>query len=178
MFASRGFDAVKVSEIADRVNVSMKTLYNYFPTKESMVLDDADELIESLATALRDRQAGMSITDAFVRALEANMYGFDLLDDELAAYVATTFAAMVKQTPALHAHWRRTPSRGTAGDRTGIAQPRHPDRRAQRPGITPGLGGHRLTRARRSSAGRCRKRRESRPSKTRTKHATWPGNDS
>ena len=105
MFASRGFDAVKVSEIADRVNVSMKTLYNYFPTKESMVLDDADELIEGLAAALRDRQAGMPVTEAFVRALEANMHGFDLLDDELAAYVATTFTAMVKQTPALHAHW-------------------------------------------------------------------------
>ena len=29
----------------------------------------------------------------------------ELLDDELAAYVATTFAARVKQTPALHAHW-------------------------------------------------------------------------
>jgi AcrR family transcriptional regulator len=105
MFASRGFDAVKVSEIADRANVSMKTLYNYFPTKESMVLDDADELIENLATALRDRQVGTSITDAFVAALEANMYEFDLLDDELAAYVAATFAAMVTQTPALHAHW-------------------------------------------------------------------------
>ena len=105
MFASRGFDAVKVSEIADRANVSMKTLYNYFPTKESMVLDDADELIDGLAAALRDRQAGMSITDAFVGALEASMYGSDLLDDELAAHVATTFAAMVKQTPALHAHW-------------------------------------------------------------------------
>jgi AcrR family transcriptional regulator len=83
----------------------MKTLYNYFPTKESMVLDDADELIEGLTAALRDRQAGTSLTDAFVGALEANMHGFDLLDDELAAYVATTFAAMVKQTPALHAHW-------------------------------------------------------------------------
>ncbi len=105
MFASRGFDAVKVSEIADRANVSMKTLYNYFPTKESMVLDDADELIEGLATALRDRSAGMSITDAFVGALEANMDGFDLLDDEIAAYVATTFEALVKETPALHAHW-------------------------------------------------------------------------
>jgi AcrR family transcriptional regulator len=57
MFASRGFDGVKVSEIADRVNVSMKTLYNYFPTKESMVLD-ADELIEGLATALRDGRRG------------------------------------------------------------------------------------------------------------------------
>ena len=193
MFASRGFDAVKVSEIADRANVSMKTLYNYFPTKESMVLDDADELIESLATALRDRQAGMSITDAFVGALEANMHGLDLLDDELAAYVATTFAAMVNKRPrCTRTGWRsrtaspawppnnspcrrgpsppipgrrspagrsrprpgrhglagashprrparrsatqrgrrrRTPSRGTAGDRTGIAQPRHPDRR-------------------------------------------------
>lgn len=105
MFASRGFDAVKVSEIADRVNVSMKTLYNYFPTKESMVLDDADELIDGLAAALRDRQAGTSITDAFVGALESNTYGSDLLDDELAARVATTFATMVKQTPALHAHW-------------------------------------------------------------------------
>ncbi|HEY3954161.1 MAG TPA: TetR family transcriptional regulator [Streptosporangiaceae bacterium] len=105
LFASRGFDAVTVSEIADRVNVSMKTLYNYFPTKESMVLDDADELIEGLATALRDRRAGMPVTDAFVGALEANMDGFDLLDDGLAAYVATTFAAMVEQTPALHARW-------------------------------------------------------------------------
>jgi AcrR family transcriptional regulator len=105
MFASRGFDAVKVSEIADRANVSMKTLYNYFPTKESMVLDDADELIETLAAALRDRQAGTSITDAFTGALEASMHEFDLLDDELAAYLATTFAAIVKQTPALHAHW-------------------------------------------------------------------------
>jgi AcrR family transcriptional regulator len=105
MFASRGFDAVKVSEIADRANVSMKTLYNYFPTKESMVLDDADELIDSLTAALRDRQAGMSITDAFVGALQASRHEFDLLDDELAAHVATTFAAIVKQTPALHAHW-------------------------------------------------------------------------
>jgi AcrR family transcriptional regulator len=105
MFASHGFDAVKVSEIADRANVSMKTLYNYFPTKESMVLDDADELIDGLATALRDRPTGMSITDAFVGALEANMYGYDLLDDELAAHVATTFVVMVKQTPTLHAQW-------------------------------------------------------------------------
>ena len=111
MFASRGFDAVKVSEIADRANVSMKTLYNYFPTKESMVLDDADELIENLATALRDRPAGMSITVAFVAALEANMDGFDLLDDELAAHVATTFETLIKQTPALHAHWLKIQDR-------------------------------------------------------------------
>jgi len=105
MFASRGFDAVKVSEIADRANVSMKTLYNYFPSKESMVLDDADELVEGLATTLRDRPTGMPITDAFVGGLEANMDGFDLLDDEVAAHVAMTFETLIQQTPALHARW-------------------------------------------------------------------------
>jgi len=105
MFASRGFDAVKVTEIADRANISMKTLYNYFPTKEAMVFDDADELIEDVAAALRERRDGMPVTDAFVGALQGNMYRYDLLDDELAASVAMTFAALVKQTPALHAHW-------------------------------------------------------------------------
>lgn len=105
MFASRGFDAVRVLDIADRASVSMKTLYNYFPNKEAMVLDDADRLIEGLATALRDRPAEIAVTDAFVDALEANMQGFDQLDDELGAYVATTFETLIKQTPALHARW-------------------------------------------------------------------------
>lgn len=105
MFADRGFDAVKVSEVADRANVSLKTLYNYFPTKESMALDDADELVERVATALRERPVGMSITDVVVGALAANNDVFDLLDDDLAAHVATTFGTLIKQTPTLRAGW-------------------------------------------------------------------------
>ena len=46
LFAIHGFDNVKVADVADRVGVSEKTIYNYFPTKESMVLDNADETIE------------------------------------------------------------------------------------------------------------------------------------
>jgi AcrR family transcriptional regulator len=118
MFASRGFDAVKVSEIADRVNVSMKTLYNYFPTKESMVLDEADEFIDGLATALRDRPSGTSITDAFVGALEANMSGSDLLDDELAAHVATTFAAPPNNSPSRPGQSQPIPSRRSPAGRS------------------------------------------------------------
>ena len=55
LFATRGFDEVKVAEVARRVGVSEKTIYNYFPTKESMVLDDVDEMIEGVARALRER---------------------------------------------------------------------------------------------------------------------------
>ncbi len=57
LFVVRGFDHVKVAEIAEVVGVSEKTVYNYFPTKESLVFDRADEGIARLAAALREREA-------------------------------------------------------------------------------------------------------------------------
>lgn len=39
MFLERGFDAVRVSEIARACDVSEKTVFNHFPTKESLILD-------------------------------------------------------------------------------------------------------------------------------------------
>ena len=104
MFASRGFDVVKVSEIADRVNVSMKTLYNYFPTKESLVLDDADDLVERLTTAMRESPPTQSVTDVIAAALEANTVKLDRFDDEFAAF-AVRFERLVNETPSLRAHW-------------------------------------------------------------------------
>jgi AcrR family transcriptional regulator len=104
LFTSRGFDAVRVSEIADRVGVSEKTIYNYFPSKESMVLDEADELVEGLAAALRDRPAGISVTGAVLAALEAETRSAPFMDDELAKMVPQ-LVAMIERTPALHAHW-------------------------------------------------------------------------
>jgi AcrR family transcriptional regulator len=49
MFLERGFDEVKVSEVADACGVSEKTVFNYFPTKESLLLDRE----ESMAAAIR-----------------------------------------------------------------------------------------------------------------------------
>jgi len=51
LFVVRGFDRVKVSEIAAIVGVSEKTVYNYFPTKESLVFDRADVTPWSRAAA-------------------------------------------------------------------------------------------------------------------------------
>ncbi len=104
LFASRGFDEVKVSEVARRVGVSEKTIYNYFPTKESMVLDSADEIVEGIAAALRDRVPEESITAAVVRALTGETARFDFDIDGLAETVPA-FVAMIEQTPALHAAW-------------------------------------------------------------------------
>jgi AcrR family transcriptional regulator len=104
LFASRGFDEVKVAEVARRVGVSEKTIYNYFPTKESMVLDATDEMVEGLAAALRGRAPEESITEAVVRALASETSRFDADSDALAEMVPA-FVAMIEQTPSLHAAW-------------------------------------------------------------------------
>ena len=74
MFVTRGFDSVKVSEVAEIVGVSEKTIFNYFPTKESMVLDWADEAIESASRMLRERPPGESLTET-VRASDEAGHG-------------------------------------------------------------------------------------------------------
>jgi AcrR family transcriptional regulator len=48
LFMERGFDAVRVAEIAAACGVSEKTVFNYFPTKESLVLDRLSITVASL----------------------------------------------------------------------------------------------------------------------------------
>src|SRR3954452_23293392 len=55
MFMERGFDAVRVSEIAEACGVSEKTVFNYFPTKESLVLDRWESTVGSLRAGLAER---------------------------------------------------------------------------------------------------------------------------
>ena len=51
MFLERGFEEVRVAEVAAACDVSEKTVYNYFPTKESLLFDQADEGIKQIAKA-------------------------------------------------------------------------------------------------------------------------------
>jgi AcrR family transcriptional regulator len=102
LFVVRGFDRVKVSEIAEIVGVSEKTVYNYFPTKESLVFDRADEGIARVAAALRERQPGESPTKAMLRALSDDMDDLGDLPEQLYVFFPM-FAEMVATTPALRA---------------------------------------------------------------------------
>src|SRR5258708_38446986 len=54
MFVERGFDAVRVAEVAEACGVSEKTVFNYFPTKESLVLDLPDATMAALRSDLAE----------------------------------------------------------------------------------------------------------------------------
>jgi AcrR family transcriptional regulator len=104
MLFNRGFDNVRVADVAEVVGVSEKTVYNYFPTKESMVLDTEDEIVESLTRTLRERDPGESLTSAVVRAVRSDMARFDELPDELVA-LFPRFGEVIASTPSLRAAW-------------------------------------------------------------------------
>ena len=55
MFMERGFDAVRVAEVAAVCGVSEKTVFNYFPTKESLILDRLEGTMAALRAGLADR---------------------------------------------------------------------------------------------------------------------------
>jgi AcrR family transcriptional regulator len=131
LFATRGFDHVKVSEVADRVGVSEKTIYNYFPTKESLVLDYADEAVEQMARALRERRPDASLTTAVVGAIKADMERFDQAPEELVEFMPL-FLGMIDSTPALRAAWLEMQDRLTNVAREELAlqagvDPRDPE---------------------------------------------------
>jgi AcrR family transcriptional regulator len=67
LFAERGFEAVRVAEIARTADVSEATVFNYFPTKEDLLYSRLDAFEDELLSSIRDRALGESVLGAFGR---------------------------------------------------------------------------------------------------------------
>jgi len=97
LFAERGFDKVTVAEIADAANVSVKTLFVYFRSKEDLVLSDHD-LLDKLVAALASRSGqtsrAMAVADTLIEHLRqqpeaaAEMFGWQRSGGESAGVQA------------------------------------------------------------------------------------------
>ena len=73
MFLERGFDAVRVAEVADVCGVSEKTVFNYFPVKEALIMDRLEGTLAALRTGLGDR--GRSPVEAVLAILARELGG-------------------------------------------------------------------------------------------------------
>jgi AcrR family transcriptional regulator len=109
MFLQRGFDAVRVTEVAAACEVSEKTVYNYFPTKESLILDMEEETAAGLRRALGPGTAHQSPIDATVAMLESDIRRMFLdfsADEEIDLTMIRRFGELVESTPSLRAAQR------------------------------------------------------------------------
>src|SRR5918999_3784421 len=71
LFAERGFDAVTVAEIAVAANVSEKTVFNHFATKEDLVFAGGEARLAQLQADIAERPPGTSVLDVFRANSEA-----------------------------------------------------------------------------------------------------------
>lgn len=94
LFLDRGFDGVTVREIADKADVTPKTVFTHFPQKEALVFSKEDQQHERLVTAVSDREPGISIS----AALKAHYLAEIAV---LTSGVEAQMLAMMEQTPAL-----------------------------------------------------------------------------
>ncbi len=71
LFAERGFDDVTVAGIARAADVSEKTVFNYFPSKEDLVFTRGAERQAAVIKAIRELPAGTPLAEAFRRQTHA-----------------------------------------------------------------------------------------------------------
>jgi AcrR family transcriptional regulator len=107
MFMERGFDAVRVTEIAEACGVSEKTVFNYFPTKESLILDRLESTMASLRAGLAEPgvtpvQAALRILDHELGAMTSWLAAQD--DPTRAGAMIRRFGTLIEDTPSLRAY--------------------------------------------------------------------------
>ena len=67
LFDERGYDGVTIEEIAAEANVSRRTFFRYFKTKEDLVTVDPEGKIAAMRIALRDGPPDEPTLDALCR---------------------------------------------------------------------------------------------------------------
>jgi AcrR family transcriptional regulator len=69
LFLEHGFVTVTIAEVAEAADVSVNTVYNYFPTKEDLFLDRSKGVVDRLSRWVRARDVGESAAAAVLREL-------------------------------------------------------------------------------------------------------------
>jgi AcrR family transcriptional regulator len=118
LFAERGFDAVTVSQVAVAAEVSEKTVFNHFPTKEDLAFAGREEGVARLVTDLTERPPGTSVLDVFRALTSTVLDAFVAPADE----TLLTVAKIMRNSPALQQRLTVGWESGAAAITTAVAE--------------------------------------------------------
>lgn len=99
MFKERGFEATTVEDICALVEVSPRTFFRYFASKEDVLDEVLESHLDGFVEALSKRPAGEAVLASLLAAARAGY------DDAADAPDFLELFAVVHRTPALRARW-------------------------------------------------------------------------
>jgi AcrR family transcriptional regulator len=107
LFIEHGFENVTVAQVADAAQVSVKTVFNYFSSKEELFFDRADDVLAEIVRAVLERPQGATALGALHRLFADRCVPFvagwgQLRDRERYAYFRS-FIVAEHAAPALRA---------------------------------------------------------------------------
>jgi AcrR family transcriptional regulator len=115
LFAERGFDDVSVAEVAAAADVSEKTVFNHFATKEDLAFAGGEAPLNQLLADIGERPARTSVLDVFRATTDAMIDGLATAaeDEDVLAVTRTVRGSRVLQE-RLTMKWERESAALTA----------------------------------------------------------------
>ncbi|MFD0886642.1 TetR/AcrR family transcriptional regulator [Streptosporangium algeriense] len=101
LFLDKGYEQTTISEIAMAADVSTRTFFSYFASKEEVVLCDARETLDHMLRTFAERRPDEGPADLLARAVE--MIFETLVDDAEAGWEITEINRLVMSVPSLRA---------------------------------------------------------------------------
>lgn len=101
LFDERGYDRTTVAEIAEAADVSKRTFFLHFPTKEDVLLADAEVRAGLALQAIADRSPAASVREVLAAAADSMIANVSAT--ELPSGLAALRAELVVTNPAVQA---------------------------------------------------------------------------
>ncbi|MFD0558030.1 TetR family transcriptional regulator [Stackebrandtia endophytica] len=101
LFQQHGYEQTTIAEIAETADVSTRTFFLHFPTKEDLLLANADVRIELGVATIHERRSDETPIQVLTRALERMIT--DVWNNDLTSGLAGIRAELVASSPSVRA---------------------------------------------------------------------------
>ena len=99
LFDERGYEETTISDIAAAADVSPRTFFSYFPSKDDVVFAEMDERLADVRAGLADRPSGETPLATFRRVSDALLQAIAAEDGEYGAVQVS----LIRDRPSLQA---------------------------------------------------------------------------
>ena len=97
LFDEQGYEATTLAQIAAGADIAPRTLFSYFPNKESLLFPESEDRIRAAVATVTAREEGSDPVDVLLLALDAPLEE----SDDMTSRLATVRTRLAREEPAV-----------------------------------------------------------------------------